>query len=251
MKNKYMVPALERGLRILELLSGSPEGKNISEMGSLKLPAATLYRLLNTLEEMGYLVKNESDQYRLSRKLLSLGYKAADENSLVSAANREMRILRDRSGESVLLAVLYGKEGIVLDEVLSHQAVKVSVKIGHHFPLHSAAPAKAILAFLRPEEQEEYLSGIQYTAFTPATHKNKTSLKKELEQIRREGFAFDRGEELEELRCIAAPVFDHRGIPAGAVSIGGPRSRLTEANMKRCAGMVKESAQKITQILQS
>lgn len=251
MKHKYMVPALERGLRILELLSGSPEGKSIPEMGSLQLPAATLYRLLNTLEAMGYLTKNDSDHYQLSRKLLSLGYKAADENNLITAANPEMRRLRDRSGESVLLAVLYGNEGIVLDEVLSHQAVKVSVKIGHHFPLHSAAPAKALLAFLTPEEQDRYLSGIQYTVFTPATHPNRKSLRKELDQIRMQGFAFDRGEELEELRCVAAPIFDHRGIPAGAISIGGPRSRLTDAKLKQCAGMVKESAQKITQTLQS
>ena len=145
-----------------------------------------------------------------------------------------------------MLAVLYGGEGIVLDEVPSCQAVKFSVKIGHHFPLHSAAPAKAVLAFLSEDEQARYLSEIHYTVFTETTHRNRASLENELAQIRQQGFAFDRGEELDEIRCAAAPIFDHRGQPIAAISIGGPRSRLTDANLKRCAQLVKESAARIT-----
>ena len=66
----YMVPALERGMRILELLSEHPAGLAMSDMAPLGLPAASLYRMLATLAELGYVVRGEQDRYRLGRKLL-------------------------------------------------------------------------------------------------------------------------------------------------------------------------------------
>ena len=72
----YRVPALERGLKILEVLSEHPEGLLMGEMKQLQMPAASLYRMLITLTELNYVVRDENDRYRLGRKLLSLVYKA-------------------------------------------------------------------------------------------------------------------------------------------------------------------------------
>ena len=94
----YLVPALERGFRVLELLSLHPAGLTMAEMNSLELPPASLYRLLVTLSELGYVIRDDHDRYRLGRKLLTLGYRSVDEMSLVEKALSPMRDLRDRTG---------------------------------------------------------------------------------------------------------------------------------------------------------
>ena len=138
----YTVPALARGLKLLELLSENPEGLLMAEMASLGLPQASLFRMLTTLCDSGYAIREKSGLYRLNGKLLSIAYKAVENKSLTSVAEGAMRELRDMTGESVMLAVLHGNEGVVLHQVSSVHAVKVILEIGHHFPLHSAAPAK-------------------------------------------------------------------------------------------------------------
>ncbi|HBJ95460.1 MAG TPA: IclR family transcriptional regulator [Lentisphaeria bacterium] len=242
----YMVPALERGLRILELLAGHPEGLMMNEMNALELPSASLYRMLVTLNELGYIIRDDNDRYRLGRKLLTLGYSSMDEGALAEKAFGPMRELRDRTGETVMLGVLYGTEGVVIESVKSTRAVCVSVRIGHHYPLHTAAPAKAMLAYLPDEERKKILKSIAYTKFTENTIPDADAFERELKDIRKSGIAYDRGEELRELRCAGAPVLNASGYPVAAIWIGGPESRLDETTLCEYGAFVKETAEKIT-----
>lgn len=246
LNNPYLVPALYRGLKILELLSEHPAGLPISGMSSLGLPPASLYRMLMTLQECRYVVKEANEHYRLSRKILSLGYNALDEAGVIEKALPVMRKLRDASGETVLAAVLYGSEGVVLEQAVSNQAVKVTVQPGHHFPLHTAAPGKAILAFLPEDEREKLLESIKYTVFTKASISSADAMRKELAEVVKSGVAYDRGEELEDIRCVGAPVFNHAGYPVAAIWISGPASRMGSEVLKKHARLVKEYAAEIS-----
>ena len=107
----YLVPALERGLKILELLAENPGGLLMGEMGALDLPSASLYRMLVTLTEMGYVVRDNGDRYHLGRKLLTLGYKGLDHAGLPEKSAAPMRALRNAVNETVVLGVLSGGEG--------------------------------------------------------------------------------------------------------------------------------------------
>lgn len=244
-KHLYRVPALERGIRILELLSRHPEGLLMTEMGGLALPPASLYRMLTTLVELGYVIRDGNDRYHTGRKLLALGFRGADESSLLEKALGPMRGLRNRTGETVMLGALHGEEGVVIGSVMSDQAVCVSVRIGHHYPLHTAAPAKAMLAFLPDRERKELLSGIVYTKFTERTVRDAEDLERELAEVRRTGIAYDRGEELPELRCAGAPIRSASGYPVAALWIGGPESRLDEKTLRKRGREVAETAQEI------
>ncbi len=247
-ENLYIVPALARGLKLIELLAGNPEGLVMAEMDSLELPQATLFRMLTTLTELGYAAR-EGNTYRLNGKLLSVAYRAVENTSLTSAADGPMRELRDRTGESVMLAVLHGNEGVVLHQMVSNQAVKVVLEIGHHFPLHSAAPAKAMLAFLPEERLERLIREIRFTPFTKHTIRNERDFRKELEGIRKSGIAYDRGEELEDLRCAAAPVLDSRRNSTAAVWVSGPASRLSKDKLKTIVAQIKKTAEQISRKL--
>ena len=245
----YLVPALERGLNILEILSEHPGGLMMNEMKELNLPSASLYRMLVTLSERGYIVKDSSDRYRLGRKLLSLGYKALDNSNLIETSAAFQRELRNAVNETVALGVICNAEGVVIDTVRSEQAVCVYVQIGHHFPLHTAAPAKAVLAFLPAAEQAQLLDKIVFTKFTSRTITDKTKFLNELKKIKNSGVAFDIGEEISDLRCVAAPIFDSRSYPAAAIWVTGPESRLNGKKLQEISKKVKETADKISKYI--
>ncbi len=247
--NRYIVPAFSRGLKLIELLSMHPQGLTMAEMDSLGLPQASLFRMLTTLAEAGYAVREKNGIYSLNGKLLRVAHQAVAHYSLPPLADPVMQCLRDKTGESVVLAVLHGNEGVVIHQVVSKQAVKVVLDIGHHFPLHSAAPAKAILAFLPEEQREKLLGTITFTPFTKNTIVSPQDYRKELEAVRKDGVAFDRGEELDDLRCVAAPVIVPQSQTVAAVWITGPASRLTGKKMKTFAAFVKEAAAKISEKL--
>lgn len=245
--SQYLVPALERGLKILEILAAHPGGLLMNEMKELNLPSASLYRMLVTLTDLGYIIKDHSDRYRLGRKLLSLAYKGLDHSNLTETSAVFQRSLRNTVNETVALGVISGGEGVVVDTIRSEQAVCVYVQIGHHFPLHTAAPAKAILAFLPEEEQSQLLEAIKFTKFTPRTITNKKSYLAELQKVRKNGVALDLGEEVSDLRCVAAPIFDSRSYPVAAIWVTGPESRLDEKKLQEISIHVKETAEKISE----
>ena len=245
--SQYLVPALERGLKILEILAAHPGGLLMNEMKELNLPSASLYRMLVTLTDLGYIIKDQSDRYRLGRKLLSLAYKGLDHSNLTETSAVFQRSLRNTVNETVALGVINGGEGVVVDTIRSEQAVCVYVQIGHHFPLHTAAPAKAILAFLPEEEQSQLLDAIKFTKFTPRTITNKKSYLAELQKVRKTGVALDLGEEVSDLRCVAAPIFNSRSYPVAAIWVTGPESRLNEKKLQEISIHVKETAEKISE----
>ena len=205
--------------------------------------------ILADVIETGYVVKDSSDRYRLGRKLLSVGYKALDNSNLAETSAAFQRELRNMVNETVALGVICGKEGVVVDTVRSEQAVCVYVQIGHHFPLHTAAPAKAILAFLPAAERSQLIDSIVFTKFNKNTITSKEAYLAELEKVRNSGTAFDLGEEISDLRCVAAPIFDSRSYPVAAIWVTGPESRLNSKKLQSIGSLVKETAGKISKYI--
>ena len=157
-----------------------------------------------------------------------------------------MKALRDESEESTLLAVLSGSEGVVLDQLPGLHPVMVMVQVGHRFPLHTAAPAKAMVAFLPKDERSKIIGTIDYRKFTGATITSREAMEAELAKVRETGVAYDRGEELPDIRCISAPVLNHMGYPVAAVSISGPASSIKDADLPRLAEIVMKHAKNIS-----
>ncbi|MDZ7619381.1 MAG: IclR family transcriptional regulator [Patescibacteria group bacterium] len=225
---RYHVPNLDRALMILELLATCPHGAGMSDIArELTLPKNSVFRIVSTLYAHGYLIREGDEKtYRLSRKLLSLGYAAVDEHNLVETSLDVMRAIRDEVEETTLIGLLVGNQGVVVEQVPSNQPVKVLVRIGHHFPLHTAAPGKALMASLPEVELEALLPQLNLTKFNENTITSRKALREELTEARRLGYAVDRGEEMDDLHCVAAPILNHRGYPLAAIWITGPASRV-------------------------
>lgn len=242
------VPALDRALRILELLAEHTDGMRMREIAdNLNLPANSVFRITATLEDHGYLLRDGDDmRYRLSRKLLALGYAAIGEDKLVEQSLDVMRKLRDETHETVLLGIRDDTEGLVLEQVASNQPVKFLVTPGVRFPLHTSAPGKAMVAFLPPVEREALLDRITYTRYNERTRDSREKFVADLENVLACGFGTDESEQIEGLHCAGAPIFNHRGYPIAAIWLTGPSFRFCTTQFPSVGSKVAHAAAQIS-----
>lgn len=228
---KYIIPNLWRAIDVLEYLSKNPEGITISELAeALNIPTNSVFRILRTLSTRGYVIQNKK-RYEISSKLFALGAHAIAEETLFEKITPVMRELRDEIKETVIFGKLSGDKGVILEQIRGLYPVKVVVEVGYNFPLHSSAPAKAIMAFLPEEERISLLDTCTFEPFTDNTITDRESFTEELKKVKDEGFAYDMEEADSDVRCIAAPIMNIKGYPIAALWITGPVSRLS---VKKC-----------------
>ncbi|TDU71232.1 IclR family transcriptional regulator [Prosthecobacter fusiformis] len=248
---RYRVPILDRTLDLLELLVQEPGGLTLTAMTEkLKMPKNSVFRIATTLTLRGYAMRDvRTKSYRASRKLLSLGHAAMGGESLLQAAWPVLTALRDETGETALIGSLSGHQGVVLDQSVSLHPVKVVVEVGHAFPLHTAAPAKAMLAFLEKPACDLLIQQIRFQKKTPRTLTSARAFRAELSRVKTQGFALDQAEESESFTCAAAPVFDHHGQPVAALWISGPVDRLPIHSLAKYGCIVQRHADSLSQKL--
>jgi DNA-binding IclR family transcriptional regulator len=248
-ESRYSVPNLDRALSMLELLSGAPEGMSQKELSSaLGIPGNSVYRISRTLEERGYLERDEaSKRLSLTQKLLRLSCGPFNgERSVTECALEPMRGLREDTLETVLLGTLAGAEGIVIEQISGKHPFRFVVDVGVRFPLHTAAPGKAILAALPAPEAEDVILQMPFTRFNANTITTPEAFRLELQRTREAGFGVDAGEEREGAHCIGAAILDRRGTPVAAVWVTGPSSRLTAGDFPEVGKRVKAAAAQVS-----
>jgi len=241
------VPAVLRGLQILELLAGHKKRWTNSEVSrKLKIPKSTTSYLLHTLLASGYLVREEEGIYRLGMKLLALGGQALRGIELREVALPSLRRLTLDTQTTAHLAVLEGFEAVYIERVPSPGFIQLDTWVGRRMPLHSTSVGKALLAFLPFAETEEIFRSIGLPRFTPRTIGSLPRLKQELQRIRDRGVAVDNEENTPGVRCIAAPIFGPNGRVLAALSLTGPVQQITEERIGMIVEKVKEAAWQLT-----
>ena len=188
--DRYTIPSLDRALRALELLSASDHALPVSAIASsLGIPQNSAFRITRTLEARGYLSRDaDTKQFSLTPKLFAIGAPAASRsNNLIEAALEPMRQLRDTTRETVLLGTLLGAEGVVLEQMVGTHNFKFMVDPGLRFPLHTAAPGKAILAALPHQHADAILGRMRLERFTDNTITSLPELQQELTRTHARG----------------------------------------------------------------
>jgi len=238
-------------MEILRLVAANPEGVTLAKLcRESTITKNSIFRILNTLVEEGVLRRDPaSQQFTMTGQLLGMAYRGTGADVLSQVVQEPMRQLRDTTGETVLFGKLLGGQGVVLEQIPGTQAVKVQVEIGVRFQLHCAAPAKAILAVLPEEERVRICQSMDYPRYTKQTITGAAAMLKELAGVEASGIAYDRGEEIEDIRCVAAALLDHRKRPVGAIWITGPASRLDDAALVRHGREVLATARLLSQHL--
>jgi len=217
-----------KALRVFEAVALSPQPVTLSDVADLvDIDKSTTYRMLNTLVESGYVVRDEpSKRYSLSYKVVSLSRNLLAENEISRVCRQVLEGLTNTTHETVHLNILDGTQTILIQKVKGTQLVAVDFQLGDRSQLHCTSIGKALLAFQDVRFIEEVIAaGLPQIASNTIT--DPAEFRKELHRIRSQGYAIDDHEFSDNMRCIAAPIFEHGGRVHMGISISGPDSRFT------------------------
>lgn len=244
----YKVPNLEKGIAVLEYLSYNSDGRTLQEIKqALDISQTTAYRILNTLVRLEYLcLEDKTKRYRITRKLLTLGFYSLKEHNLLEIVLSKLREIRDILKETVCFGVLGNEKGIFIEQAQGLYAFHFVLAPGKPFELHCSAPGKAIMAYLPNTVRDRYLSYMSFQRFNANTITSRTAYLKELDLVRKKGYALDDEEEMSGVVCIGAPIFNYTGFPSGAIWISGPKDRLSESVRDESALIIKKYAMLIS-----
>ncbi len=201
-------------------------GAGVTELSRhLDLPKSTVHNYLSTLEQEEYLVK-DGTTYRLGIRLLEYGAYARNQMEIYEVAKPELEQLASETGELANLLIEEHGRGSYLYRTRGEMAVRVKAHVGTRVTLHSTALGKSILAHLPRERVKTIVDRHGLEPSTEETITDRSTLFDELDRIQEEGVAFDEGERIKGLRCVAAPVLDADDDVLGAISVSGPANRL-------------------------
>ena len=106
---------------------------------------------------------------------------------------------------------------------------------------------KVLLAGLPMEELHRVLSSRPLVRRTPNTITDRTALERELEKVRKRGYAVDNEESFPGIKCVAAPIQNHHGKVIAAISATVPTPRMTKQRMTEITKLVRETARSISE----
>lgn len=220
---KSTVRAVERALDILLCFTKSEELGLTEISGEIGLHKSTVHRLLATLEERGFVIRDGgTEKYRLGMKIWELSAHLAHGDDPAILFLPLMEKLRDSLGETVSLYLRDGNDRLRIQAVQSNQAIRRFAPVGARLPLHVGASSKVLVAFADEDFQNRLLAAEDW----PATV-DKELFVRQLDEIRRKGYATSYEEREPGASAVAAPIIGREGKMRAALSVSGPVSRLT------------------------
>ena len=242
------VESVLAALDIMDCFLENPK-LNIRQIGEhTNMTRNRVTRLLGTLLHKGYVMEGlEALTFTPGPKLMALGNVFEENQNLVVLAGPVLRELALKTGESATFYVREGGERVVLAREEGTHAIRFSVAVGQRMDLHAGAAGKVLLAHAPEAERNILLTRGPLARLTPQTITSPNLMLKELEQVRKSGYAISRGERNPDAFALAAPIFERRDQLIGAMAIAGPISRFTAeaeqgylSDLKRAAKLLSE-----------
>jgi DNA-binding IclR family transcriptional regulator len=244
----YHVPALEKGLDILELLASQRLPMTQAQLArALGRGASELFRMLACLEQRGYLARDPtSGAYSLTLRLYEISRAHSPFEGLLRAAAAPMRQLTEQLRESCHLSVLHRGQLLVLAQQESPAQLRLSVEVGGSFAPLQTASGRLLLAFLPPRDRDELLAAMPVQQH--AGMERQAALATQLEQIRARGYEASYGETIAGINDLAVLVGSADSAVQAALaipSIGQPRETFVDTILpaaRDCAQAIARAA---------
>ena len=238
------IKALARGLDMIDFVWSSNRSVGVSELAAmLQIDKSSASRLAHTLVQHGYL-DNAGSSRRLivGKRLVQIGCEIDHRLALRQRALPYLEQLAEATGESAHLAVHASGKAVVIEDVEVSTSLRVVGGVGRRIALHCTAVGKALLAFGSLPMPDEL------TRMMPATITDSQELAQHLNEIRRQGYAFDDEEHEPGVRCMAAPITLSDSTIA-VIGISGPAVRITDLRITPIAQLLIETAELLSQEL--
>lgn len=216
------VQTLSRGLDVIRAFDRERPEMTLSEIAEhVGLARAVVRRVLLTLEHLGY-VRRRERHFFLMPRVLDLGFRYLASLTLPELAQPHMRALAERVDESCSLAVLDGRDIVLVQRITVRKIMTIALGVGARLPAYCTAMGRVLLAELPEESLQEVLSGRRFAGVTQHTITDRDALERRIRQVRRDGYALVE-QELEVGLCsISVPIRDGAGITVAALNVSMP-----------------------------
>ncbi len=239
------VKSVAKVLDILEHLGAARRPVSVSDIArATGFNVSTAFRLVQTLVSRGYVEQEPGHRsYALGPRVYQLASAYLKGNDLAALARPHLDALRDVVGETVYLVILSQGEIVQLCKADGQQVVSASIRSAQREPAYCTATGKVLLSGLAPEAFQKYLSGVRLRAYTAHTITSPSKLEREIDAVRKEGYAVDAEEYADNLCCVSVPVRDpNSGLIAAAVSVAMPKIRFKRSLVPRWRRLLEEKA---------
>jgi DNA-binding IclR family transcriptional regulator len=213
------------------------------------LPKPTLHRMLQQLESAGIIQRDGDERhYSAGVRLRRLAENLLLNNTTHAARHGVLRQLVEEVGESCNLTALSGGEVIYLDRVETAAPLRFYLHAGSRVPAHCSATGKLFLANMSPSQRRRLLAHAPLTQYTPKTITDLDALEREIERVRRDGYAIDNEEFLPGLLCVAVLVPKPGGRSNLGLAVQAPIMRLTADKALHFLPALQRAAQALAEI---
>lgn len=238
--------AADRALLILELLAepGEADRSIRGIAASLGLTKTTVHRLLETLARRGWVVQRTDGAYRLGARVLHVSTAVLRDIDVLATIRPIAQRIHADTNETVFVTVLDEGTLLIVDKFDSPSPLRLARPVGSRSPVHANAAGKALLALLSERELAELLVE-PLRQVTPRTITDPAAIRRELEQVRRQGYAVSDEEGLMGVFSVAAVIRDHTGCGVAGLSIAGPAERMrprSESCITAVVGAAREAS---------
>jgi DNA-binding IclR family transcriptional regulator len=230
---RYLVPALIRGLKILGTLSGENTKLTLSEVAaSLGTTRSSAYRLLYTLEHLGFVEYDaRSKNYALGPQVLSLGYGYLASRDIIDVAMPHLIRLRDRTGWSAHLGELHGRDVVYVARVATRRSIASIVHVGTRLPAHATTMGRILLSNLSDQEIRELYHQDLGRSFNFSPYPDLAALLSQIAIDRAEGVVVQSSGYEPGVASVAAPIRDVSGRMVAAINVSAVALLTNEAEL--------------------
>lgn len=240
----------ERVLRMIEFLAETGRAGLGTIAEGLGLNKSTAHRFVSALVRTGYARQDPADRtYSLTPRVVEIASHVVQRLQIHRVARPVLEELAAAVAETVHLGILDGYDLVYIDKVEGNSTVRMASRIGARATCHSTALGKVLLAALSEEEWEGYVRQRGLERRTPRTITSREGLFDELRRVREQGWAADDVENEEGIRCVGAPVRDHRGEVVAAISISGWTVSMTERRIPGLVPLLLDHARRASETL--
>lgn len=216
----YTVPALARGLMIVEMFSRERRVLTTQDFAeTLGVSPSSIYRIVQTLIDMGYLTKVARSAYELGPQVVSNGFSFLASRDLVDVAAPHLQRLRDRTSISCHLSIRDGRDTLYIYRALASQQLSVNIPIGTRLPCHINAMGRILLSSMSNDDLGRLYFDTQLDNYPKPQPQSLPELKERIRQDKEQGYAVNYSDSA---TAIASPILNFSGQIVGAINISGP-----------------------------
>jgi DNA-binding IclR family transcriptional regulator len=245
---RYNVEAVARAVRLLQELRRTPRLSRAQLARSTDVSDDVAGRTLATLQQHGLVRASDGDgeAYELGLTWLQLADVRRRQVDIRLVAIPVMRRVRDAVDETVILSIRVGNRRVNIDYVESKQAIRRVTQPGFETPLHIGATGRALLAGLSSDDFATYLRSNRLVVLAAKAAIPESRLVKEVEGVRRQGYAVAFREITSDTAAVSAPIHDHAGDIIAALTISCPEERFTPALREACIRHITAGARDVS-----